>query len=158
MDRVKEGSEKSSAAYVGFRARLAATAAAAATAVVALIRVRRYEIIKLGLDGGEGDGVARAEGEGTEEKEGGSPRWMSEAMGRCCEARRRGPRGGEARGITVFRIPVYERQPRRPFETRATATLVARCRRGRSRSKRTRRSERARGDAGERTEANALVR
>lgn len=47
-------SEKSSAAYVGFRERLAATAAVAA----ALIRVRRYEIIKLGLDGGEGDSVA----------------------------------------------------------------------------------------------------
>lgn len=57
MGRVQEGSEKSSAAYVGFRARLAATAVA--TAVAALIRVRRYEIIKLGLDGGEGDGVAR---------------------------------------------------------------------------------------------------
>lgn len=33
--------------------------AATATAAAALIRVRRYEIIKLGLDGGEGDGVAR---------------------------------------------------------------------------------------------------
>lgn len=64
----------------------------------------------------------------------------------------------EGRGITVFRIPVYERQPRRPFETRATATLVARCGRGRSRSKRTRRSERGRDDGGERTEANALIR
>lgn len=60
-------SEKSSVAYVGFRARLvAATATAvavmvmvAAAAATALIRVRRYEIIKLGLDGGEGDGMAR---------------------------------------------------------------------------------------------------
>lgn len=53
-------SEKSSAAYVGFRARLAAMVAATATATAAaLIRVRRYEIIKLGLDGGEGDGMAR---------------------------------------------------------------------------------------------------
>lgn len=40
-----------------------------ATAVAALIRVRRYEIIKLGLDGGEGDGVARGrKREVTEEK------------------------------------------------------------------------------------------
>lgn len=31
----------------------------AAAAATALIRVRRYEIIKLGLDGGEGDGMAR---------------------------------------------------------------------------------------------------
>lgn len=51
-------SEKSSAAYVGFRERLAVTAAATAAVAAALIRVRRYEIIKLGLDGGEGDSVA----------------------------------------------------------------------------------------------------
>lgn len=38
-----------------------------------MIRVRRYEIIKLGLDGGEGDGVARGrKREVTEEKRG---RW-----------------------------------------------------------------------------------
>jgi len=73
-------SEKSSAAYVGFRARLAATAATAATA---LIRVRRYEIIKLGLDGGEGDGGARRGGDGERKRgkaeRGKRRRWMSEA-------------------------------------------------------------------------------
>lgn len=78
-------SEKSSAAYVGFRARLAAMVAATATATVvaaaaALIRVRRYEIIKLGLDGGEGDGMAReCRRVG---KRGCRERWMLEAMGR----------------------------------------------------------------------------
>lgn len=92
----KEGSEKSSAAYVGFRARLAATAVAAA-----LIRVGRYEIIKLGLDGGEGDGVA---GEGWQKRgvasgrrkggTGGNPRWMSEAMGRWKVQRRGRGTGG----------------------------------------------------------------
>lgn len=66
-----------------------------------MIRVRRYEIIKLGLDGGEGDGVARGrKREVTEEKRargvGGSPRWMSEAMGRC-KARRRGRGQGDNR-------------------------------------------------------------
>lgn len=95
-----------------------------------MIRVRRYEIIKLGLDGGEGDGGARR---GDEERTGGKAerrRWMS---GRRWDAgwrggRIRGREGGKERSrrITVFRILVYERQPRRPFETRAaTAAVVA---------------------------------
>lgn len=78
-------SEKSSAAYVGFRARLAAMVAATTTAVVAavaaLIRVRRYEIIKLGLDGGEGDGMAR-EYDRRVGRRGCRERWMLETMGR----------------------------------------------------------------------------
>lgn len=81
--------EKSSWAYVGFRARLAAMVAATATAV-ALIRVRRYEIIKLGLDGGEGDGMAR-EYDRRVERRGCRERWMLEAMERWMETR---PRGG----------------------------------------------------------------
>lgn len=92
-----------------------------------MIRVRRYEIIKLGLDGGEGDGSARR---GVEERKGGKAervkrrRWMSEAMGRRMV---RGTFSEEgSKRITVFRILVYERQPRRLFETRAaTAAVVA---------------------------------
>lgn len=122
--------EKSSAAYVGFRARLAATVAATATAAAALIRVRRYEIIKLGLDGGEGDGMAR-EYDRRVGRRGCREHWMLEAMGRWM-AWRRG-QGEEDRGITVFRIPVYERQPRRPrFETRAATTAVVAAEEARS--------------------------
>lgn len=50
---------------------MAATETAAATAT-ALIRVRRYEIIKLGLDAGEGDGGARRGGRRKEERKGGT--------------------------------------------------------------------------------------
>lgn len=70
-EKDEERSAKSSAAYVGFRARLAATAAMAAAAA-ALIRVRRYEIIKLGLDGGEGDGTVREKGRRKGGKTGGT--------------------------------------------------------------------------------------
>jgi len=103
-------SEKSSAAYVGFRARLAAAA-------TALIRVRRYEIIKLGLDGGEGDGGARRGGDGERKRgkaeRGKRRRWMSEARWDAgCQREGRGegtcPVGaGESRRITVFRIYWY---------------------------------------------------
>lgn len=40
-----------------------------------MIRVRRYEIIKLGLDGGEGDGVARGREGGDGIEEGVRGRW-----------------------------------------------------------------------------------
>lgn len=97
----KEGrSEKSSAAYVGFRARLAATAAAAA-----LIRVRRYEIIKLGLDGGEGDGVSRGEGRRRVRKEGKETRGKKR-RGRVGCRRRWNVEGARApRGKGNNRIP-----------------------------------------------------
>lgn len=92
---MKEGCEKSSAAYVGFRARLATMVAATATAAAAaLIRVRRYEIIKLGLDGGEGDGMAREYDERVGRR-GCRERWMLEAMGRWMAWRR----GQGAEGI-----------------------------------------------------------
>lgn len=41
---------------------MVAVVVVAAAVAAALIRVRRYEIIKLGLDGGEGDGMAREHG------------------------------------------------------------------------------------------------
>lgn len=63
-----------------------------------MIRVRRYEIIKLGLDGGEGDGGEGLRAEGrrdgereTEREREGAP--ALEAMGRSKVRRRRGPRG-----------------------------------------------------------------
>jgi len=116
--------EKSSAAYVGFLARLAATVAATATtataAAAALIRVRRYEIIKLGLNSGEGDGMTR----GSIPAEKGEKAMVLGALDvgddgtLLDDAETRGQGVEEIRGITVFRIPVYERQPRRPrYET-----------------------------------------
>ncbi|KYN37835.1 hypothetical protein ALC56_08034 [Trachymyrmex septentrionalis] len=89
---------------------VAATATAAA-----LIRVRRYEIIKLGLNGGEGDGMTRGKK--------GERAMVPGALdvggdGTLDGAETRGQGVEEIRGITVFRIPVYERQPRRPrYET-----------------------------------------
>lgn len=112
-----------------------------------MIRVRRYEIIKLGLDGGEGDGMARE----YDRRVGRVPGafGMLEAMGRWMAWRRgRGEEGrGGGRGITVFRIPVYERQPRRARARDSRLELLPlppslRKRLGRSGSKRTRRSAR----------------
>jgi len=141
-------SEKSSAAYVGFRARLAATAAAAATA---LIRVRRYEIIKLGLDGGARRRWREARrGRGKEERKGGTGKTaaldVGGAMGRGRMPARGGGEWGGARDVPGGggreqednRIPyilVYERQPRRPFETPGCYRCRRRCGRepGRSR-------------------------
>jgi hypothetical protein len=85
-------SEKSSAAYVGFRARLAATAAAAATA---LIRVRRYEIIKLGLDGGARRRWREARrGRGKEERKGGTGKTAALDVGGAMGRGRMPARGG----------------------------------------------------------------
>lgn len=91
--------EKSLAAYVGFLARLAATVAATATtataAAAALIRVRRYEIIKLGLNSGEGDGMTRGSiyRQRRVRRRWYWERWMSETMGRCWMTRRRAAKG-----------------------------------------------------------------
>lgn len=124
----KGRSEKSSAAYVGFRARLAATEAAMAAATTALIRVRRYEIIKLGLDGGEGNGGAGTKKRREERRNGGNGgvrcrRRMGRRMARGTRSKEQGQEEEEEDN----RIPytgIYERQPRRPFETRA-ATAAA---------------------------------
>ena len=85
-----------------------------------MIRVRRYEIIKLGLNSGEGDGMTR----GSIPVEKGEKAMVLGALdvgddGTLLDgAETRGQGVEEIRGITVFRIPVYERQPRRPrYET-----------------------------------------